>query len=131
MSKLEVRGGMLQGFNGRQRVFIQYRVLKAQGKEVMVGYVFGLGEEEQASMLFERNLGGDSMPGTYAQAHVIASITGEKYNTIIPLLRLGSYYPHRRSHSGVNESLADVFIVLSRGMTKEGCGPQVVKAELD
>jgi hypothetical protein len=29
------------------------------------------------------------------------------------------------------ESLADVFIVLSRGMTKEGAGPQVVKAELD
>jgi hypothetical protein len=29
------------------------------------------------------------------------------------------------------ESLADVFIVLSRGMTKEGAGPEVVKAELD
>jgi hypothetical protein len=29
------------------------------------------------------------------------------------------------------EPLADVFIVLSRGMTKEGAGPEVVKAELD
>ena len=29
------------------------------------------------------------------------------------------------------ESLADLFIVLSRGMTKEGYGPEVVKAELD
>jgi hypothetical protein len=29
------------------------------------------------------------------------------------------------------ESLADVFIVLSRGMTKEGCGPEIVKVELD
>lgn len=29
------------------------------------------------------------------------------------------------------ESLADLFIVLRRGMTKEGCGPQVVQAELD
>src|SRR5215213_8415032 len=29
------------------------------------------------------------------------------------------------------EWLADLFIVLSRGMTKEGAGPQVVKAELD
>jgi|SRR5215213_622874 len=29
------------------------------------------------------------------------------------------------------EWLGDLFIVLSRGMTKEGCGPQVVKAELD
>ena len=29
------------------------------------------------------------------------------------------------------EWLADLFIVLSRGFTKEGAGPQVVKAELD
>jgi hypothetical protein len=29
------------------------------------------------------------------------------------------------------EWLADLFIVLSRGMTKEGAGPQVVQAELD
>jgi hypothetical protein len=29
------------------------------------------------------------------------------------------------------ESLADLFIVLRRGFTKEGCGPQVVQAELD
>jgi hypothetical protein len=29
------------------------------------------------------------------------------------------------------EWLADLFIVLSRGMTKEGAGPKVVQAELD
>ena len=29
------------------------------------------------------------------------------------------------------EWLADLFIVLRRGITKEGAGPQVVKAELD
>jgi hypothetical protein len=29
------------------------------------------------------------------------------------------------------EWLADLFIVLRRGMTKEGAGPQVVQAELD
>ena len=29
------------------------------------------------------------------------------------------------------EDLADLFIVLRRGFTKEGCGPQVVQAELD
>lgn len=28
------------------------------------------------------------------------------------------------------EALADLFIILHRGMTKEGCGPQVVQAEL-
>lgn len=29
------------------------------------------------------------------------------------------------------EWLADLFIVLRRGFTKEGCGPLVVQAELD
>lgn len=29
------------------------------------------------------------------------------------------------------ESIADLLIVLRRGMTKEGCGPLVVQAELD
>lgn len=29
------------------------------------------------------------------------------------------------------EALADLLIVLRRGMTKEGCGPPVVQAELD
>src|ERR1700742_3565585 len=29
------------------------------------------------------------------------------------------------------ESLADLFIVLRRGFTKEGCGPLVVQAEVD
>lgn len=29
------------------------------------------------------------------------------------------------------EALADLFIVLRRGFTKEGCGPLVVQAELD
>src|SRR5215470_16087661 len=29
------------------------------------------------------------------------------------------------------EWLADLFIILRRGMTKEGCGPLVVQAELD
>ncbi|HEX5731961.1 MAG TPA: hypothetical protein VF131_03920 [Blastocatellia bacterium] len=84
VSKFEVGGGMVQGFNGHQRIFLQYRILKSKGKEVVVGYGFGMGTGKEAGILFERNLGGDSMPGWYAQAHIIASITGEKYEQINP-----------------------------------------------
>lgn len=84
VSKYEVGGGMLQGFNGHQRVVMQYRQLKVGGKDIVVGYSFGLGRGNEAKVLFDRNLGGDSMPGWYAQAHVIASITGEKYIDINP-----------------------------------------------
>lgn len=84
VSKYEVGGGMLQGFNGHQRVLMQYRQLKVSGKDIVVGYTFGLGRGTEAGSLFNRNLGGDSMPGWYAQAHVLASITGEKYVEINP-----------------------------------------------
>jgi hypothetical protein len=81
-SKFEIAGGMMQGFNGLQRVFVQYRQLHITGRQVIVGYVFGLGRGDDARQLFERNLGGDSMPGWYAQAHIIASITHERYDQI-------------------------------------------------
>lgn len=84
VSKYEVGGGMLQGFNGHQRVLMQYRQVKINGRDVVVGYAFGLGRGNETKLLFDRNLGGDSMPGWYAQAHIIASITGEKYDEINP-----------------------------------------------
>jgi hypothetical protein len=84
VSSFEVGGGQIQGFNGQQRVMLDYRTLKVGGKEVVVGYVFGLGRGAEAKALFARNLGGMSMPGWYALAHIIASITGEKYDKINP-----------------------------------------------
>jgi hypothetical protein len=89
VSKYEVGGGMVQGFNGHQRVLMQYRQIKVRGKDVVVAYTFGLGRGNETKLLFDRNLGGDSMPGWYAQAHIIASITGEKYDEINP----GSDFP--------------------------------------
>lgn len=84
VSKFEVGGGMFQGFNGQQRVFVQFREIKINGKDVIVGYTFGLGRGDEAKVMFERNYGGNSMPGWYAQAHIIASITGEQYEDINP-----------------------------------------------
>ena len=83
-SKFETGRGGLQGYNGLQRVVFQYRTIKVKGKEVIVGYLLGVGRGPQAKELFDQNLGGDSMPGWYAQAHIIASLTGEKYTDINP-----------------------------------------------
>ena len=84
VSKFETGNGALQGFNGKQRVVFQYRQVKANDKEVIIGYLFGLGRGGEAKSLFEQNLGGDSMLGWYSQAHIIASLTGEKYTDINP-----------------------------------------------
>jgi len=83
-SKFETGRAGLQGYNGLQRVVFQCRTIKVKDKEVIVGYLLGVGRGPQARELFDQNLGGDSMPGWYAQAHIIASLTGEKYTDINP-----------------------------------------------
>jgi hypothetical protein len=97
VSKFEFGGGMMQGFNGRRRVLVQYRQIRVSGREAIAGYTFGLGRGSEAKRLFEKNLGGDSMPGWYAQAHVIASITGEKYKEINPGTSFISAPPTRKN----------------------------------
>jgi hypothetical protein len=84
VSKFETGSGGLQGFNGQQRVMFKYRQIQVKEKVVIVGYLLGLGRGAEAKTLFEQNLGGDSMPGWYAEAHIIASLTGEKYTDINP-----------------------------------------------
>jgi len=84
VSKFETGSGGVQGFNGQQRIMFKYRRFKVEGKEIIVGYLLGLGRGAEARALFEQNLGGDSMPGWYAEAHIIASLTGEKYTDINP-----------------------------------------------
>jgi hypothetical protein len=82
MSRFESGGEQIQGFNGKHRLSVQYRKLQIQGKEILVGYLYTFGDGDLAKELFDRNLGGDSMPGSYAQAHVIASITKEKFEKL-------------------------------------------------
>ncbi len=84
VSQFETGGGMLQGFNGQQRAMVQFRSIEVKRRQVTTGYIFGLGRGNEAKHLFEQNLGGLSMPGWYAQAHILASLTGEKYSQINP-----------------------------------------------
>ena len=84
MSKFELGGGTFQGFNGEQRVMAEFRRIKVKEREVIVGDVFAADRGKQAKMLFERNLTVINFDGVNAQAHVIASLTGEKYEAINP-----------------------------------------------
>jgi hypothetical protein len=84
ISKFEVGGGAFQGFNGQQRVQADFRRIKVKDKEAVIGFVLAADRGQQAKMLFERNLGIIAFGGLNAQAHVIASLTGEKYEAINP-----------------------------------------------
>jgi|SRR6266498_1209721 len=78
ISKFEIDGSLVQGFNGSLGVLIKYRRLKFNGPDIIVGYTSEFGRGAEAKESFARGLGGDSMPGCYAVVETIYSITGEK-----------------------------------------------------
>jgi hypothetical protein len=78
ISKFEIDGSVVQGFNNSRGVLIKYRRLKFNGQDIIVGYASEFGRGAQAKESFARGLGGDSMPGCYAVVDTIYSITGEK-----------------------------------------------------
>lgn len=84
VSKYEVENAHYDGFNGSHAVAIHYRQLKVNGTNVIVGYVYSLAKGEAAKLFFEHKASGNSMVGWYSQAHVISSITGEKYEEVYP-----------------------------------------------
>lgn len=85
VSKHQTTGGNTKGFNKKLFVQTDYIVVKVKDREIIIGYITGLGSERDAERLFNlEGVGGMSMPGWYAQAHILASITGEKYEDINP-----------------------------------------------
>jgi hypothetical protein len=89
ISKYQTSAGTTKGLN--EKIFVQsdYITVKVKGHEILVGYITRLGDEKNAKFLFDlKGIGGLSMPGWYAQAHIIASLTGEKYEKINP----GTYF---------------------------------------
>jgi hypothetical protein len=87
VSRFEIGGGMVQGFNGSMGVIVKYRHLKVQGKEIFVGYAAELATGTDARENFQRGLGGDSIgtiAGCEASVEVIYSITGERINKTNP-----------------------------------------------
>ncbi len=78
VSKYEVGGDMVKGFNGKLSVVIKYRHVKVKGKDIFVGYVAEFAKRNEAKEFFEGAGYGDSMAGCNAAVEVIYSITGEK-----------------------------------------------------
>ena len=84
-SKFQTISGGIKGFNKNTFVQTDYVVLKVKEKEVLVGYI--MADDTVVDTQYLMNLEGEagaSMPGLYAQAHIIASITGERYEQINP-----------------------------------------------
>jgi hypothetical protein len=85
VSDFEVATGNTKGFVPKKLVQTDYIVLNVKRRDVVVGYVTRLGRDADAKYLFDlKGPAGMSMPGWHAEAHVIASITGEKYERINP-----------------------------------------------
>lgn len=84
VSKFQSGGGNTKGYNGTKLFVTDYISLRVKDREALVGYITEMGEfNNSQKFLFElKGPGGMSMPGWYAQAHVIASVTGEKYEEI-------------------------------------------------
>lgn len=86
VSDFQEGSGITKGFNQKKFVQTDYFVLKVKDREILVGYITQLGNEgKNGKYLFDLpGSGGLSMPGWYAQAHIISSVTGEPYERINP-----------------------------------------------
>jgi hypothetical protein len=86
VSKFQTASGHTKGFNGDKFFQTDYMTVKVKDREVLVGYITQLGQfNNSGKFLFDlKGVGGMSMPGWYAQAHILASLTGEKYQEINP-----------------------------------------------
>jgi len=81
ISKHEIQTERFLGFNGTKLVLFQFRIIEAKGQKIMVGYFASpspRGDEK------ERFGQGENFSCNCddAQAHVIASITGEPFESI-------------------------------------------------
>lgn len=86
VSRFEKANGATKGFNDKRFFQTHYITVEVNDRAILVGYITQLGQwNNDAKWLFEREgASGMSMPGWYAQAHILASITGEKYEQINP-----------------------------------------------
>ena len=79
VSDFQVGGGNTKGLNGKKLIQTDYILIDVKGRKAIVGYITKLGRDSDGQYLFDlKTPAGMSMPGWYAQAHIIASITGEK-----------------------------------------------------
>jgi len=81
-STFQNSGGRIHGFNGAQAIMLDYTWLKVNGRDVITGYMMSAGRDERAGQPPRAGADIGSPAGRSGLAHVIASITGEKYGDI-------------------------------------------------
>jgi hypothetical protein len=99
VSKFQTASGFGKGLARKTYVHIDYVAVKVENRNVLIGYILKSGAdfESSAKVLYEKDDQGlFSMPGWYAQAHVIASVTGEKYRDINAGTTLSLPVPEKR-----------------------------------
>lgn len=108
VSKFQTAGGLGKGLAGKIYVHIDYVAVKVENREVLIGYILKSGPEYEsaAKAMYEKDDEGlFSMSAWYAQAHVIASVTGERYRDINPGNTLSVPVPKKESHPSVDRLL--------------------------
>jgi hypothetical protein len=99
VSKFQTGSGYGKGLARKTYVHIEYVAVKVENREVLIGYILKSGPEYESSakVIYEGDDEGlFSMPAWYAQAHVIASVTGERYRDINPGTTLSVPVPEKR-----------------------------------
>ena len=99
VSKFQTASGFGKGLARKTYVHIDYVAVKVENREVLIGYILKSGPEyeSRAKVIYERDDEGlFSMPAWYAQAHVIASVTGERYRDINGGTTLSLPVPEKR-----------------------------------
>lgn len=107
-SKFQTASGVAKGLSGKTYIQIDYLAVKVEGREVLIGYVTQSGHYPGSNlkeMFSAEGPGGLSMPAWYAHAHVVASVTGEKYRDINPGTQVETPVPKKESHPKVDRLL--------------------------
>jgi hypothetical protein len=108
VSKFQTASGFGKGLARKTYVHIDYVAVRVDNRDVLIGYILKSGAEFESSakvMYDKDDQGLFSMPGWYAQAHVIASVTGEKYRDINPGTQIDAPVPKKESHPSVDRLL--------------------------
>lgn len=80
VSKFEVGGDKVMGFNKSNLIIVQTHHFRVGGRDLLIGDIFELNKGKEAEESFNRGLGGESMQGCNVIVEIIYSITGEEIN---------------------------------------------------
>lgn len=78
VSKFEVGGDKVMGYNGSHLIIVEPHHVLVGGRDLFIGDIFEMNKGKEAEESFQRGLGGESMQGCNVIVEIIYSLTGEK-----------------------------------------------------